>query len=430
MIPTISWKNIWRNKGRSLIVIAAITVGLFGGLFCAAFFQGMAERRVDEALTKEIPHIRVLNQHYLENPEIGLYIPSSLTLMNDIENLEEVKAVSGRLKFPAMAGSSSANTGVTVIGINPEKEKRVLQLYEALYNEEKIKDQFGIEDPDLIQQFIIDSVGSYFENVKRNPVFIGEELAKKLKIKVRSKIVLTFQNAEGNLTGAAFRVCGIFRTENSTFEEAQVFVKHQDLFKLTGLPEHSIHEIGIALHDLEMTSEMAEKLGSQYPDLEVNGWKEIQPDVAMVNDMMSVLMEIIMVIVLLALGFGIVNTMMMVVLERGKEIGMLMAIGMSKRRVFWMIILESVLLCLTGAVIGMGISAVIISVMSHTGLDLTALAQEGFEAMGFGAVFYPTLEFDFYIFVTFLVIITGILSSIYPARKTLKLNPADALRSE
>ncbi len=275
-----------------------------------------------------------------------------------------------------------------------------------------------------------DSVGFYFENVSRNPIFIGEELAHKLKIKVRSKIVITIQDAEGSLTGGSFRVCGIFRTENSGFEKRNVFVRQNDLIGLTGLEMGSAHEIAIFMHDVEQVSDLSALLAEKYPKLEISDWKTIQPDVAMLTDMMEVAMTIIIVIILLALGFGIVNTMLMVVLERGKEIGMLMAVGMSKLRVFSMIILESVLLCLTGAATGIGISVLLIEIFKIRGIDMTAFAQEGFEAMGFAAVFYPTLGIEFYFEVTFLVVLTGVLSSVYPAWKALKLNPADALRSE
>ncbi len=430
MIPSISWKNIWRNRVRSLVVIAAMTLGLFGGLFCSAFFEGMADRRVNEALTKEISHIQIHHKKYLENPEIQFSIGSIDEKMSFIESLPQVKAASARLKMNAMIASSSTTTGVTIMGINPEKEMQVSELYTALIGPEEIEKQYGISDPALIQQFIADSVGAYFQQVSRNPIFIGEEMAKKLKIKVRSKLVLTFQDTEGGLTGAAFRVCGIFRTENSLFEETAVFVRQQDIEALVGLPPQTAHEIAIFLHEDEAVESVTNTLSEAFENLEVSDWKTIQPDIAMLNDMMAVSMVIIMVIVMLALGFGIVNTMLMVVLERVKEIGMLMAVGMNKTRVFFMIILESVLLCLTGAALGMGISVLVIETLRIHGLDLTGTSQQGFEAMGFGAVFYPSLSVDFYALVTLLVIMTGVLASVYPAWKALRLNPADALRTE
>jgi ABC-type antimicrobial peptide transport system permease subunit len=171
-------------------------------------------------------------------------------------------------------------------------------------------------------------------------------------------------------------------------------------------------------------------LMATYPGLEVVTWKNLLPDVAMLNDLVEVSMIVIMVIILGALGFGIVNTMLMVVLERVRELGMLMAIGMNKRRVFVMIILESVLLCLSGAVIGMAAGAVFIEIFGKKGIDLTAYAQKGMEAWGFNAVMYPTLSFKFYIMVTILVVLTGIAASAYPAWKALKLKPVDALRTD
>jgi ABC-type lipoprotein release transport system permease subunit len=287
-----------------------------------------------------------------------------------------------------------------------------------------------ITESELISQFIKDSVGRYFEGVARNPVFIGEELAKKLKVKVRSKVVMTFQGLDGGLHGGAFRVCGIYRTENSAFEEVNVFVRSEDLASLIDGESEVCHEIAIFMDDQELIKETVEKIKAEYPGLETRDWKEIKPDVAMMNDMMDVTTAIIMVIILLALGFGIVNTMLMVVLERTKEIGMLMAVGMKKTKIFLMIILESVLLSLTGALVGMGIAAIIIEVTGKHGLDLTAAAQEGFEAMGYGAVFYPSMGLGVYIEVTIMVVLAAVLASVYPAWKALNLNPADALRTE
>jgi len=134
-------------------------------------------------------------------------------------------------------------------------------------------------------------------------------------------------------------------------------------------------------------------------------------------------------IFLLALSFGIINTMLMSVLERTRELGMLMAIGMNKKKVFQMIMLESVLLTLTGGMIGMIISALLINYYSVAGINLSMWA-EGFEAIGYASIIYPSLSWSLFLGITLLVIITGILSSIWPARKALGLNPAEAIRHE
>jgi ABC-type lipoprotein release transport system permease subunit len=213
------------------------------------------------------------------------------------------------------------------------------------------------------------------------------------------------------------------------YEMTQVLVKNEDLMELTGLGPDEYHQLIVRLADLEETTDMAEALALKFPELEVMNWKEIQPDLAMMTDMVQQFYAIFMVIILAALAFGIVNTMLMVVLERTKELGMLTAIGMNKKRVFRMIMLESVFLSLVGGVTGMIVSKVLIGLTSARGINFASY-QEGFEAMGFAAHIYPDISTTFFVVVTVLIIVTGILSSIYPALKALKLDPAEALRTE
>ena len=170
---------------------------------------------------------------------------------------------------------------------------------------------------------------------------------------------------------------------------------------------------------------MAEK----FPSLEVMSWKEIQPDLAMMTGWVQKFYAVFMVVILAALAFGIVNTMLMVVLERTKELGMLTAIGMNKKRVFGMIMLESVFLSLVGGVVGMIVSKIIIALTARNGINFSSY-KEGFEAMGYPSHIYPVISISFFLTVTLLIIVTGILSSIYPALKALKLDPAEALRTE
>jgi len=430
MIPSLSWKNIWRNKVRSLIVIAAMALGIFGGLFACAVYQGMSERRVKEALTKEVAHIQIHDTRFLENEEIGFTLPDPPSIIHFAEGLPGVKAVSGRLKIVAMINSSAASSGVTIFGIDPVMEQQVSELYTAIYDSTTLATKLKLTDPAVIGKYLKDSTGSWFAGSQRNPIVIGETLAHKLKVKINSKVVLTFQGADGTLTGGSFRVCGIFRLENNVFEEMNVYVPKTELAGLAVLTPEDAHEIAIFMKDPDQMVAAENSLKAKFPGLDIMDWKALLPDVAMLNDVLMSMMILMMVIILLALGFGIVNTMLMVVLERVKELGMLMAVGMNKLRVFTMIILESVLLCMTGAFTGMAVSALIIAILGKKGIDLTAFAEKGMEAMGFSAVMYPSLTLEFYIVVGILVVITGVAASAYPAWKALKLNPADALRTE
>ncbi len=411
------------------MVIAAMTIGIFGGLFTSAIYKGMSDRRMKEALTKEVSHIQIHKPEFVENPEIGLTLPDPAGIVQFAEGLPGVKAASARMKIVTMINSSAASSGVTVYGIDPAKEKDVSELFTAVYDSAALSFKLKLTDPELVATYLKDSTGSWFEGNLRNPVIIGESLARKLKVKINSKIVLTFQSADGNLTGGSFRVGGIYRLDNNAFEEMNVYVRKPDLAALAVLSPEDAHEVAVFMNKPGMMESAMESLQAEFPGLDLMDWRILMPDAAMLNDLMTVSLMVIMLIILGALGFGIVNTMLMVVLERVKELGMLMAVGMNKLRIFIMIILESVLLCLTGAAAGMAISFVMIEIFKKQGIDLTAYAQQGMEAWGYSAVMYPSLSWDFYLIVAALVVVTGIAASAYPAWKALKLRPVDALRT-
>jgi putative ABC transport system permease protein len=408
MIWTIAWKNIWRNKVRSLVVILAITCGLLGGVFSSAVMKGMSEQRIKEAVGRETAHIQIHDSSYIEDNEIRYTIGGETTTIESVlDTLNGVKAWAPRIKFLAMANSANAGTGIMVYGIDPAKEEQVSEIH----------------------TMICDSCGIYPDGTKSNQILVGHALAKKLKVRLRSKIVITFQDLEGNLTGAAFRICGIYRTSNSAYDEQSVFVNQKDIASLLGMPVGAVHEIAVLLDSPDAINSVQQELESEFPDLLIRNWKQIDPMLGMLAEFMDIWMYMFMAIILLALGFGIVNTMLMVILERTRELGMLTAIGMNKGRVFMMIMLESVYLSLTGAIIGMILGYLLTLITAHTGINLSSFA-EGFEKIGYNPILYPYLDFGYFINLTIMVIAIGILASIYPARKALKLNPAEAIRTE
>ena len=183
------------------------------------------------------------------------------------------------------------------------------------------------------------------------------------------------------------------------------------------------------LADPENIETAKEMLSGISPLNTVSTWKELAPDAAMMNDYMIMYYFVFIGIVMLALAFGIINTMMMTIMERTKELGMLMAIGMNRKRVFSMIMMETIFLTLVGAVAGMLSGYLIVEALGKTGIHFSTWG-EGFEAIGFAAIVYPVIKPGFFIIITLIVIVTAIVSSLWPARKALKLVPVEALRTE
>ena len=252
--------------------------------------------------------------------------------------------------------------------------------------------------------------------------------AEAIKYNLRKKIVLSFQALDGHIAYDAFRVVGVYKTGNSAFDGFNLYVRDQDIRDVADLGPGEVNEMAIILTSIDYDDKTKTGISEMLPGMSVQKWDEVMPEAGMYTSAMNYYLMIFMVIILLALGFGIVNTMLMAVLERIKELGMLKAVGMSGKRIFRMIMLETVFLGLVGSSIGMVISYLLILWSGNRGLDLSALYQEGLEAIGFSAVLYPTIEAGAFIQLTLMVILTGVLASIYPARKALKLNPSEALR--
>ncbi len=406
MILSIAWRNIWRNKLRSLVVILAVCLGLFGTLFMMAISNGMVEQKIDASIHNEISHIQVHHPDYIQDPSLSFYIDSASKVRNEIADIPGVIAVSGRINVMAMASTAANAAGVTVNGVDPEQEKSVTRIHE----------------------YIIE--GDYFITKGKNaPVVISKKLCEKLKAKLNSKIVITIQHTSGDIAYGLFRVTGIYKTSNNLFDEPNIFVKMEDLTSLTGFDAGKVTEFGILLEQSDMTDHVTAVLKGKFPLLDVMSWKEIEPLLVAMSAMMDQFGYFLLIIILIAMAFGIINTMTMAVLERTREIGMLMAVGMNRRKVFLMIMSETIFLSLVGTLFGIIISAVTIYLTGLSGINFSAWT-EGYESLGYSAMVFPSLYFDFYIGMTILVIITAVVSSIYPARKALRFNPAAAIREE
>lgn len=401
----IAWRNIWRNKLRSIVVISAITVGLFGGLAATGIMKGMVVDMIKTSIETRVSSIQLHHKLFSADKEIKYFIENSSGTAAQIQQNDRVKAVSCRTKSFGMASTSSKGMGVMINGINPEKEKLVTTIFSKQ----------------------IDSLGSYFKSEKKNRIFISQRLAKKLNVKIKSKIVISFQDYEGNITGAPFKVEGIFKTQNSQFDEMNVFVRKSDLDRLLNLPENVSHEIAVLLNNNDDTPIVTNEIIKNNSDLNVEAWYKIEPYLEMASNITQFMLLIFMSIIMLALGFTIVNTMLMVVLERTKELGMIMAIGMNRKKVFKMIMFETTMLAIIGGVIGIIITFIFTWHYGNVGIDISSVG-EGFEAVGYSSTMYPELDLYDYFEVIILVMITGIVSSIFPTIRALKLKPAEAIR--
>lgn len=405
LILIIAWRNIWRNRRRSIIMIMAITAGLWGGLFAASFSHGMLEQRFETSIEQHISHIQIHHPDFIRDQAVEHQIEHWPELRDLLDKDAGIKAFSGRTLLSGMLASANLTQGVRILGIDTEREAQTTGISSHLIS------------------------GSYFAGEVTNQVLVGKKLAEKTKLQERSRLVLTFQDTDGELISGAFRVAGIFQTANSIFDETHVFILQSDLQGMFD-GQLIINEIALLAEDKEMIPQIQDKYKELFPDYSIRTWDEISPELTFLVEMAGVMITVILIIILMALGFGLVNTMLMSVFERTRELGMLLSVGMNKKRVFMMILLETTFLSLLGALGGIILSTGSIFLASQNGIDLSSVGGDSMEAFGFSAVVYPSLNISLYIRLIILVIITAILTTIYPAMKATRLSPAEAVRTE
>lgn len=402
MILIMAWRNIWRNKARSLIIMTSITMGLFAGLSVMAIYSGMMRAKIRSVIDREVGHLQIHHKQFKEDYLAGYILPENLEL-EKIKQLPTVKKTTRRTVTTGMLSTASGSAGITIYGIIPEEEKIISQL------DSKIDE------------------GKYFNGELRHPILIGKKLATKLKIKVKSRVVLMFTDSSNTMISAAFRVAAIYKSENTTLDERTAYVTRESLNQLLGLGSAS-HEMTILLHrdeDLDTVSSMVRMM---FPTLSVERWEELSPETALMSDMTNQSSFIITIIIMLALAFGIINTMLMAILERVREVGMLVALGMSKMRLFFLILYETIFLTLAGSPFGLLFAWIVITYFNRKGMDLSGMGEEMMSSFGFTNVIYPEFPFDKVMEMLLIVLATAILSSLFPAIKALRLRPVEALR--
>ena len=399
----ISWRNIWRNKLRSLVVIISIVFGLLGGIIIIAMSYGLNEERMNNAVDTYLSHIQIHNNLFSEDYNIKHTINNLDIIEKAINEDKRVVSYSKRIVLNGMLSNSNGSYGIQVKGIDPDEEIKVTNTHEKIIE------------------------GEYFRSKRDNTILVGKKLADKLNLKLKSKVVITFQDENYELTSLLFRVEGIFRSGNSRYDEMNVFVQNKSIIKnLPGF--NGYHEIPILLSDIDLRGEVKKDLIPLSSDNIVEGWDDISKELAYANEMLSAVLYIFMMIILSGLSFGVINTMLMAILERRKEIGMLMSIGMNRFKIFMMISFETIFLSLIALPFGLITSFLIVEYYSVVGIDLS-IVEAGLENFGVGTRLYFKVPDEEYFYVSLMVFIISIFSSVFPSIRALKINPVEATKT-
>lgn len=403
MIFIIAYRNIWRNKARSIIIMLSVAIGLVAGISVLALYKGMMRSRVRTVIESETGHIQLHMPEFKKDYMAAFVLPNSSKLMQDIRKIPGVKLAVGRSVTQGMLSTPTGSSGVQINGVDPETEYNASQL------KKKIKE------------------GNGFTNGKKNEILVGKKLAGKMKLNPGAKLVLTFTDTAENIVVGAFRVAGIFESNNAPLDERNVYVSMSDLNKLLSI-DTSFHEISLLLNNDEAVNQIQLTLQRKFPGYLIESWKEISPETELMVNTVDKYSFIIIVIIMLSLAFGIINTMLMAILERTREIGMMAALGMNRTRLFTLILIETSFLTLAGTPVGILTGWLLTNHFTRSGLDLSAFGKDLLSSFGYSSVIYPEFPWDKLPAILAIVTATALLSCLFPAIKALRLQPVEALQ--
>lgn len=399
----MAWRNIWRNKMRSVIIMLSLSLGLFAGIAVMALYKGMMKSRVRIVIDAETGHLQLHESSFKNEYEPRYILPNGEEVLQSIRGIPGIKSAVPRSITNGMLATTAGTAGVQINGVIPALE------YDASQLKKKIVE------------------GTGFDSTRRYEVMIGRKLAKKMRLKPRSKLVLTFTDTSGTIVSGAFRVAAVYQSNNAPLDERNVYVRLNEMNELLGTGA-AFHEIGILLGKDDDVKTIQADLKRKFPALQIESWMEISPETDLMVNTVDIYSYIIMIIIMLALVFGIINTMLMAILERTKEIGMMVALGTNKRKIFSLVLLETLILTLAGTPVGIAAGWLATEYFGRHGINLAGMREELMSSFGFSATIYPEFPAEKLAGILFIVICTAFLACLFPAAKALRLKPVEALK--
>ena len=408
LLLSMAWRNIWRSPWRSGVVVGAMALGVWAGIFMMGLAQGVNDTRTANALDDYIGHAQITDSSFIDNQEVQAIIADPHSWTAALDAHPEVESWSERLLITAVMQSGAASAPVQVLAVDPEREAQVFKA------------------PRRMHEGAFDSTG----------ITLGLKLAEQLGAGLGDRVVLTFQDLRGEIHSSLYQVSGIYDGISNLVEGIQVYVPLTELApELLGTSDslsqpmvaHQIHFRVRNLDSLDQTvGELTAAVANPGSSV-LRTWRAISPDLRYADEVLAQSLLLFMAVILFAMAFGILNTMLMAILERTRELGMLMAIGMTRRKVFRLVVLETLLLSFAGLPLGLLLGHLTIAVTSRTGISLTGV-EKGMAELGLQSTIYPVPVPEYFLPVALLVAVLGLLSSLYPARKALKLNPIESMR--
>ncbi len=397
----LAWRNLWRNHRRTLIMLLAIAVGVWAMIFMTALMRGMVDEMIRDGIDSLPGYVQIHHSDFRDDPSIdnSLQAPGP-ELLSALKSPAAVGWAS-RVRVPAMISSERDSRGITLLGVDPASEITL-----------------GFELDNIVE-------GRFLNSPEDKGLVVGRKLLERLETGLGKRVVVMSQDPENNVADRGFRIVGVYKASLESQEENFVYGGRssiQSLLKMGPL----VSEIAVAGHDYRAVDDLLSIIrDASPPGSEVLPWMELESYLYSMMNMMDGFVLVWIIVVFIALSFGLVNTLMMAVFERIREIGLMQALGMRPSSIIYLILMESLLLLALGLLTG-NILAISSILPLREGIDLSAVAK-GMEMMGAGSTLYPALKLRDLATANVVVIVLGLLTSLLPAWHASRYSPVEAI---
>ncbi|MFP4605417.1 MAG: ABC transporter permease [Bacteroidales bacterium] len=400
----LAWRNIWRNKRRTLITTASVFFAIFFALIMRAFQLGSYSNMIDNAVQLYSGHIQIHAKGFKDNQSINNSFVYDQDLFNTLNDHDLIKEVIPRLESFALASSGNKTKGVLLMGVDPVKQDEMSKLSEKIVK------------------------GGYLSGGE-NSLLLSQTLSEFLKVSVNDTIVLLSQGYHGATAAGKYQVKGIVKIPKPDLDNKMVYLPLHTAQQMY-LANDRLTTVSVNIHDSDELQYMVDELNRLLPSekYEVQSWKELMPELVQQIESDNASGWILLAILYIIIAFGVFGTVMMMVVERKKEFGIMVAVGMKRIKLAVIVAMEMVMIGMLGLLSGIAGSIPIILYFYHNPIRLSGELAETIEVYGIEAILPLAWQADYFVNQFLIVALIVVVAVIYPVYSITKLKPVEAMR--
>lgn len=405
LLVKIAARGIGRNPHRTGLTVAASAFGVGAFVFLTGFVDGYLVQLVENSTGYVTGHIQVQHPRFRTEMDPANSIAAADDLLRKARQLPEVKAAAPRIQSMALANSAAQSQNFTLVGIDPPAEREVTFMHRAV------------------------RLGRMLETGNDRDIVLGDRLAEKLGVRLGEKVVVMAQASDGSVGSAAYRVAGLFDTGSDSFDAMFGYVTLPAAQAQLGM-EGRVSTLALRLKDRDALDEAVAAVQAVLPAgaAVAVGWRSLLPELDQMIEYVRVVLSLITGIVLAVVAIGVMNTLLMSVMERTRELGIMMALGTRPRAIVTLVVYESLVLAFVGIAAGFALGVPLIEYFGARGLDLSRYAAGLQSIPGLTGIINPVFVPGHLVRPVLLLLVLSVLAALYPAWRAARLQPATAIR--